>query len=109
MKSLPLMRISTGGFQSSSDNEDTENVRVTCATTKGKGKQTTNGNVSTIPLDEVSFHIEKGAGVWKYVVKRNIVDEKELSESTKECLDLRDLLPEARLEKIVLHLGSFYP
>lgn len=45
------------------------------ASVKGKRKQTTSGNVSSVPLDGLSFHTEEGAGVWKYVVKRNIVDE----------------------------------
>lgn len=44
-----------------------------------------------------------------YVVKRNIVDEKELSESAQEYLDLMNLLLEATLERIVLNLGPFYP
>lgn len=45
------------------------------ASVKGKGKQTTSDNVSSVLLDGLSFHTEEGAGVWKYVVKRNIVDE----------------------------------
>lgn len=82
---------------------------VTRASIKAKGKQTTSGNVSFVPLDGVSFHIEEGASLWKYVVQRNIVDEKEQFESAQECLDLMGLLLEANLERIVLHLGPFYP
>lgn len=66
-------------------------------------------NVSSIPLDGVSFHTGESASLWKYVVKRNIVDEKKLSENAQECLDLMDLLLEANLARIVLNLGPFYP
>lgn len=52
-------------------------------------------NVSSIPLDGVSFHTEESASLWKYVVKRNIVDEKKLSDSAQECLELMDLLLES--------------
>lgn len=69
----------------------------------------TSRNVTSVPLDGVSFHTEEGVGLWKYVVKRNIIDEKEFLESAQECLDLMDLLLEAGLERIVLNLGPFYP
>lgn len=56
---------------------------VTQASAKGKKKQTTGVNVSYVPLDDVSFHTEESASLWKYVVKRNIVDEKELFDSAQ--------------------------
>lgn len=54
---------------------------MTRASTKTIGKQTTGVNVSSAPLDGVFFHTKESIGLWKYVVKRFIVDETELSDS----------------------------
>lgn len=85
------------------------NTRVTRSSAKRKGKAASIGNVASVPLDGVFFHSEEGASLWKYVVKRKIVKEKELSPSTQECLNLMDLLLEVELDKTVLCLGPFYP
>lgn len=98
-----------GGFLSNFEDEALVNIRVTRGSTKGKGKATPVGNVALVHLDSVSFHSEEGASLWKYVVKHKIVDEKEISDSTQECLDLIDLLLEAGLDKTLLCLGLFYP
>lgn len=52
-------------------------------------------------------YIKESASLWKYVMKRNIVDEKELSKSTKKCLDLMELLLDVGLERTVLNLGPY--
>lgn len=36
-------------------------------------------NVSSMLIDGVSFHFEEGAYKWKYVVKRRIADESNIS------------------------------
>lgn len=41
-------------------------------------------------------------------MKMNIVDEKELSKRTKECVELIAVLLDAGLERIVLNLGPFF-
>lgn len=97
------------GLLSSYEEEAPVNARVTRSSAEGKDKATFAGNVASIPLDGVSFHSEEGASLRKYVVKQKIVDEKELSPSIQECLDLMDLLLEAELDKTVLCLGLFYP
>lgn len=97
------------GLLSSFDEEAPVNARVTRSSIKIKGKVAFVGNVASVPLDDVSFHSKEGASLWKYVVKRKIVKEKELSPSTQECLNLMDLLLEVELDKTVLCLGPFYP
>ncbi|XP_038904458.1 uncharacterized protein LOC120090822 [Benincasa hispida] len=66
-------------------------------------------NVPFVPLDGVSFHTEESASLWKYVVKRNIVHEKELSDCTQKCVKSMELIQTASLERTVLNLGPYYP
>lgn len=66
-------------------------------------------NVSFVSLDGVSFHTEENTNLWKYIVKHNIVDEKELAVSAQECWDLMDLFLEFSLDKTILKLGLYYP
>lgn len=100
---------SNWGFQSNFDEDAPESVCVTRASAKAKEKWPTSTNVSFVPLDDVSFHTEESASLWKYVVKCNIVDDKELADSTQECMELMDLLLKSGLDKTVLNLGPYYP
>lgn len=88
------------GLLSCSEEETLVTTRVTRSSSKRRTKTASVSNVADVPLDEVSFHFEKGASLWKYVVKRKIVNEKELSQNTQECLDLMDLLLEAQQIKL---------
>lgn len=51
-------------------------VHITRSFVKAKVKQPISMHVSSVPLDGVSFHTKESVSLWKYVVKRNIVDEK---------------------------------
>lgn len=47
----------------------------------------------------MSFHSEEDVNLWMFIVKQNIVDEKELSDRTQECVELMELLLNVGLER----------
>lgn len=51
--------------------------------------------VHIVPLDDIFFHTEDSARMWKFVVNRFIVVEKELSEQTQDNIEIMDLLVKA--------------
>ncbi|XP_008464024.1 uncharacterized protein LOC103502008 [Cucumis melo] len=66
-------------------------------------------NIPFMSIDGVSFHSEEGAHKWKYVVKRCIVDEANLSDQFNFCTAIRDLICNASLLHTVSEVGPFYP
>ncbi|KAA0049619.1 uncharacterized protein E5676_scaffold94G001040 [Cucumis melo var. makuwa] len=74
---------SNWGFHGDSDVEAIKKARVTRASTKGKGKRPSGSTVPSVSLDGVSFHTKECASLWKFIVKKNIVNEKELSVCTQ--------------------------
>lgn len=65
-------------------------------------------NVPDAPLDNVSLHYESSVQKWKYVFKRRIAHEKELSEEALEYKEIMELLKATRLMKTVTNVGPCY-
>ncbi|KAA0041517.1 flocculation protein FLO11-like [Cucumis melo var. makuwa] len=73
------------------------------------GRRKVPPNVSSIPIDGVSFHSEEGAHKWKYVVKRQIADEANIVDRYNFCPAILELRRNAGLIRTVSEVGLFYP
>ncbi|KAA0058506.1 flocculation protein FLO11-like [Cucumis melo var. makuwa] len=73
------------------------------------GRRKVPPNVSSVPIDEVSFHSEEGAHKWKYVVKRRIADEANIADRYNSCPAVLELICNAELIRTVSEVGLFYP
>lgn len=49
-------------------------------------------NVPSILIDDVLFHSEEGAHKWKYVVKRRIADDSNISDQYRSCSAIINLI-----------------
>lgn len=82
---------------------------MTRTSARTKAKKHVASNVSAVPLDSVFFHTKERAAQRKYIVKRNIVDEKKLSKRAQECIKIMELILNSGLERTILNLGPYYP
>ena len=73
------------------------------------GRRKVPPNVSSIPIDGVSFHSEEGAHKWKYVVKRQIMDEANIVDRYNFYPAILELIRNVRLIRTVSEVGPFYP
>ena len=64
-------------------------------------------NVPSMPIDGVSFHSKEGAHKWKYVVKRQIADEANISDQYNSCLAILDLIFNDGLHRTISGLVLF--
>ncbi|KAA0058403.1 uncharacterized protein E5676_scaffold76994G00140 [Cucumis melo var. makuwa] len=58
-------------------------------------------NIPSVPIDEISFHLEE--------VQRRIADEVNVSDKHHSYLSVMDLIVKAGLSNIISNVGSFYP
>ncbi|XP_045794053.1 uncharacterized protein LOC123888927 [Trifolium pratense] len=65
-------------------------------------------NVPSVPIDNVSFHCVENVDRWKFVVKRRMAIERNLTEELLKCQDIVNLIEEAGLMKTVSELGKCY-
>ncbi|PNX83007.1 envelope-like protein, partial [Trifolium pratense] len=65
-------------------------------------------NIPSVPIDNISFHCVENADRWKFVVKRRLAVERNLSEEFLKCQDIMSLIEEAGLIKTVSELGKCY-
>ncbi|MCH81159.1 envelope-like protein [Trifolium medium] len=65
-------------------------------------------NVPSVPMDNISFHHEESAPRWKFVCKRRLAIERNLSEDLLKCQELVGSINEAGLMKTVTRLGKCY-
>ncbi|PNX62183.1 envelope-like protein, partial [Trifolium pratense] len=65
-------------------------------------------NIPSVPIDNISFHCVENADRWKFVVKRRLAVERNLSEEFLLCQDLVNLINEAGMIKAVSELGKCY-
>ncbi|KAA0047403.1 flocculation protein FLO11-like [Cucumis melo var. makuwa] len=72
------------------------------------GRRKVPPNVSSIPIDGVSFHSEEGAHKWKYVVKRRIADEAYIADPYNFCPTILELIRNVRLIRTISEVGPFY-
>ncbi|TYK27414.1 flocculation protein FLO11-like [Cucumis melo var. makuwa] len=66
-------------------------------------------NVPSFLIDGVSFHSEEDAHKWKYVVKRRIADEANISDQYNLCPTILELIRMAGLTHTMSEVGPFYP
>ncbi|XP_045791401.1 uncharacterized protein LOC123886105 [Trifolium pratense] len=64
--------------------------------------------VPSVPIDNVSFHCVEYVDRWKFVVKRRMAIERNLTEEFLKCQDIVNLLEEAGLLNTVSKLGNCY-
>ncbi|TYK11122.1 flocculation protein FLO11-like [Cucumis melo var. makuwa] len=57
----------------------------------------------------ISFHSKERTHKWKYVMRRQIVDEANISYQYSSCLVILDLIRTAGLLRTVSEVGTFYP
>ncbi|XP_045810321.1 uncharacterized protein LOC123904738 [Trifolium pratense] len=65
-------------------------------------------NVPSVPIDNVSFHCVEYVDRWKFVVKRRMAIERNLTEEFLKCQDIVNLLEEAGLLNTVSKLGNCF-
>ncbi|CAJ2665174.1 unnamed protein product [Trifolium pratense] len=65
-------------------------------------------NVPSVPIDNVSFHCVEYVDRWKFVVKRRMAIERNLTEEFLKCQDIVHLLEEAGLLNTVSKLGNCF-
>ncbi|KAA0059224.1 flocculation protein FLO11-like [Cucumis melo var. makuwa] len=73
------------------------------------GRRKVPPNVSSLPIDGVSFHSKEGAHKWKYVVKQRITDEANIADQYNFCPAILGLIRNAGLIRTVFEVGPFYP
>uniref|UniRef100_A0A9I9E7Q9 Flocculation protein FLO11-like n=1 Tax=Cucumis melo TaxID=3656 RepID=A0A9I9E7Q9_CUCME len=73
------------------------------------GRQKVPPNVPSVPIDGVSFHSEEEAHKWKYVVKRQIMDEANIVDRDNFYPAILELIRNVRLIHTVSEVGPFYP
>ncbi|TYJ96982.1 flocculation protein FLO11-like [Cucumis melo var. makuwa] len=66
-------------------------------------------NVSSVPIDGVSFHSEEGAHKWKYVVKQRIANEANIADRYNFCSAILELIRNVDLIRTLSEVGPFYP
>uniref|UniRef100_A0A9I9E4M2 Putative plant transposon protein domain-containing protein n=1 Tax=Cucumis melo TaxID=3656 RepID=A0A9I9E4M2_CUCME len=73
------------------------------------GRRKVPPNVSSLPIDGVSFHSKEGAHKWKYVVKQRITDEANIADQYNFFPAILGLIRNAGLIRTVFEVGPFYP
>ncbi|XP_050919244.1 uncharacterized protein LOC127136765 [Lathyrus oleraceus] len=66
------------------------------------------GKVLAVHLDNISFHLEDGAGKWKFVIQRRVVVERELGKDVVEVKEVMDLIKTVGLMKTVVGFSQCY-
>ncbi|XP_038904484.1 uncharacterized protein LOC120090854 [Benincasa hispida] len=77
-------------------------------TRKRVGRHKITPNVPSMHIDGISFHSEDNVLRWKYVMQQRIANENVLSNQTKSCLKIMDLLQRVELLKTIVDLDAFY-
>ncbi|XP_058750459.1 uncharacterized protein LOC131623467 [Vicia villosa] len=65
-------------------------------------------SVPEVPIDNISFHYPSSVNRWKYVYHKRLALERELAKNVLENKEIMDLIHEAGLFKIVVHLPTCY-
>ncbi|XP_045798482.1 uncharacterized protein LOC123892674 [Trifolium pratense] len=95
---------------SDSDYEEDQDAEASPATSPQKSakRKRMAPNVPSVPIDNVSFHCVDNVDRWKFVVKRRMAIERNLTEEFLKCQDIVNLIEEAGLMKTVSELGKCY-
>ncbi|XP_058752819.1 uncharacterized protein LOC131626010 [Vicia villosa] len=91
--------------------ESDSDVAMDYQDTPLKKKPTTSklaASVPEVPIDSVSFHYPSSANRWKYVYQKRLALERELVQNTLKCKEIKDLINEVGLIKIVTHFSKCY-
>ncbi|CAJ2638250.1 unnamed protein product [Trifolium pratense] len=95
---------------SDSDYEEDQNAEASPAASPQKSakRKRMAPNVPSVPIDNVSFHCVENVDRWKFVVKRRMAIERNLTEEFLKCQDIVNLIETVGLMKTVSELGKCY-
>ncbi|XP_045810926.1 uncharacterized protein LOC123905365 [Trifolium pratense] len=95
---------------SDSDYEEDQDAEASPAASpqKSSKKRRMTSDIPSVPIDNISFHCVEYVDRWKFVVKRRLAVERNLSEELLKCQDIMSLIEEAGLIKTVSELGKCY-
>ncbi|XP_045802772.1 uncharacterized protein LOC123896432 [Trifolium pratense] len=95
---------------SDSDYEEDQDAEASPAASSQKSakRRRMPPNIPFVPIDNISFHCVENADRWKFVVKRRLAVERNISEEFLKCQDIMNLINEAGLIKTVYELGKCY-
>ncbi|TYK31591.1 uncharacterized protein E5676_scaffold172G00930 [Cucumis melo var. makuwa] len=65
-------------------------------------------NISSVPIDGISFHHEENVQRWKFLVQRRLADEVNVSDKHQSCMSIMNLIERAGLFKTISKVGPFY-
>ncbi|PNX56660.1 envelope-like protein, partial [Trifolium pratense] len=82
-----------------SNTEFEEDQHATPSSKKSVKKKRIPQDVSHVPIDNISFHRVENVDKWKFVIKRRLVVERNLSKDFLQCQKLVDLINAAGLMK----------
>ncbi|XP_038887050.1 uncharacterized protein LOC120077220 [Benincasa hispida] len=66
-------------------------------------------DVPVVPLDSITYHSEGIAKMWKFVVNKRIVVERDLFEQAQNYLEIMNLFVKPSIVCSVLNFGPYYP